>query len=136
MKREEKDTRAAADNEDTQAVESTTEVLKTEFTEPTEPGNNGSIEGIQTADSVLDSVKINADTPRNGSKESTKPEIEPYPEGWQSPAKFSEPPPCETIYVGNLFFDVTADDLRKQMEKYGIVEQATIVHDTRGLSKG
>ncbi|KAH8692205.1 hypothetical protein BGW36DRAFT_280483, partial [Talaromyces proteolyticus] len=44
--------------------------------------------------------------------------------------------PKETIYVGNLFFDVTADDLKARMAEYGTVEHAKIVHDARGLSKG
>ncbi|KAF7516545.1 hypothetical protein PCG10_002069 [Penicillium crustosum] len=46
------------------------------------------------------------------------------------------PIPKTTVYVGNLFFDVTAEDLRKQFEKFGAVENAMIVHDARGLSKG
>ncbi|CAI7590328.1 unnamed protein product [Penicillium glandicola] len=46
------------------------------------------------------------------------------------------PVPKTTLYVGNLFFDVTAEDLRKQFEQYGAVENALIVHDARGLSKG
>ncbi|KAJ5817185.1 hypothetical protein N7447_009418 [Penicillium robsamsonii] len=46
------------------------------------------------------------------------------------------PVPKTTLYIGNLFFDVTAEDLRKQFEKYGAVENALIVHDARGLSKG
>lgn len=44
--------------------------------------------------------------------------------------------PSETVYVGNLFFDLTAEDLRKHMEQYGVVLKAVIVHDNRGLSKG
>ncbi|KGO78290.1 Transcription factor, fungi [Penicillium italicum] len=46
------------------------------------------------------------------------------------------PTPKTTVYVGNLFFDVTAEDLRKHFEKFGAVENALIVHDSRGLSKG
>ncbi|PLB50707.1 RNA-binding domain-containing protein [Aspergillus steynii IBT 23096] len=44
--------------------------------------------------------------------------------------------PKETVFVGNLFYDVTASDLRKQMEKYGVVERLQIVHDDRGFSRG
>ncbi|KAF9894375.1 hypothetical protein FE257_007878 [Aspergillus nanangensis] len=47
-----------------------------------------------------------------------------------------EATPKETVYVGNLFYDVTAEDLRKQMEKYGIVEQVFITFDNRGISRG
>ena len=46
------------------------------------------------------------------------------------------PTPKETIFIGNLFYDVTAEDLRQTMEKYGTVEKAIIVFDSRGLSKG
>lgn len=45
-------------------------------------------------------------------------------------------PPSETVYIGNLFFDLTAEDLREHMEKFGTVLKALIVHDNRGLSKG
>ncbi|PGH26814.1 hypothetical protein AJ80_01580 [Polytolypa hystricis UAMH7299] len=47
-----------------------------------------------------------------------------------------EPQPNESVYVGNLFFDVSAEDLRREMEKYGTVENVRIVYDGRGLSKG
>lgn len=48
----------------------------------------------------------------------------------------SPPEPKETVYIGNLFFDVTAEDLKNQMQKFGVVENARIIHDNRGLSKG
>lgn len=38
--------------------------------------------------------------------------------------------------MGNLFYDLTAEDLRKHMEQYGTVLKTVIVHDNRGLSKG
>ncbi|EED13412.1 nucleic acid-binding protein [Talaromyces stipitatus ATCC 10500] len=44
--------------------------------------------------------------------------------------------PSPTVYVGNLFFDVTAEDLKNRMQSYGVIEKATIIHDARGLSKG
>lgn len=46
------------------------------------------------------------------------------------------PAASETVYIGNLFYDLTADDLRKHMEKYGTVVKTYIVHDARGISKG
>ncbi|KAJ5698605.1 hypothetical protein N7462_000610 [Penicillium macrosclerotiorum] len=42
----------------------------------------------------------------------------------------------ETVYVGNLFYDITAEDLRAHMEQFGTVLHAIITHDNRGLSKG
>ncbi|KAL4902619.1 hypothetical protein BDW74DRAFT_158173 [Aspergillus multicolor] len=44
--------------------------------------------------------------------------------------------PRETVFIGNLFYDVTAEDLRKQMAKYGVVEMVNIIYDSRGISKG
>lgn len=44
--------------------------------------------------------------------------------------------PKQTVFVSNLFFDINADDLRKHMEQFGIVENATIITDSRGISKG
>ncbi len=41
------------------------------------------------------------------------------------------------IYVGNLSYDVTDDDLRKAFEKFGQVESATAIRDNyTGKSKG
>ncbi|KAL2831780.1 hypothetical protein BDW59DRAFT_140010 [Aspergillus cavernicola] len=44
--------------------------------------------------------------------------------------------PKETVYIGNLFYDVTAGDLKEQMMKYGVVEKVNIVYDSRGISRG
>lgn len=44
--------------------------------------------------------------------------------------------PKQTVFVSNLFFDINADDLRKHMEQFGVVENATIITDSRGISKG
>jgi nucleolin len=52
------------------------------------------------------------------------------------PSFVTPPDPKETVYIGNLFFDVTAEDLKQQMSKYGTVEFCKIIHDSRGLSKG
>jgi len=41
------------------------------------------------------------------------------------------------IYVGNLSYEVTEEDLRLALEKFGQVESATIIKDKRsGQSKG
>ena len=41
-----------------------------------------------------------------------------------------------SVYVGNLFFDIKEHDLRREFSKAGNVVQAKVVHDHRGLSKG
>ncbi|KAJ5999934.1 hypothetical protein N7481_000343, partial [Penicillium waksmanii] len=54
----------------------------------------------------------------------------------QEQAENYSPPESETVYVGNLFYDVEAEDLRTRMEQFGTVIQALVVYDNRGLSKG
>ncbi|MCJ1474292.1 hypothetical protein MMC13_002950 [Lambiella insularis] len=41
-----------------------------------------------------------------------------------------------TLYVGNLFFDVNEDALKKEMSRFGTVSMVRIIYDGRGLSKG
>ena len=41
-----------------------------------------------------------------------------------------------TLYVGNLFFDITEDTLKKEFQKFGNVTMVRIIYDGRGLSKG
>ncbi len=51
----------------------------------------------------------------------------------------SRPPDGETsatVYVGNLFFDVRGEDLKKEFERAGTVVSTKIIMDQRGLSKG
>lgn len=44
--------------------------------------------------------------------------------------------PKATIYIGNLFFDVTESDLEKELARFGKVEKVRLMRDARGLSKG
>lgn len=46
----------------------------------------------------------------------------------------AEPKP--TIYVGNLFFDVTESDLEKEFSRFGTIKTIRLIKDVRGLSKG
>ncbi|MCJ1379749.1 hypothetical protein MMC17_002852 [Xylographa soralifera] len=43
---------------------------------------------------------------------------------------------AHTLYVGNLFFDVTEDTLKREFQKYGDVNMVRVIYDGRGLSKG
>jgi nucleolin len=44
--------------------------------------------------------------------------------------------PSNHLYVGNLFFDVTEEDLKREFSRFGHVEKVTMIYDGRGLSKG
>ena len=42
----------------------------------------------------------------------------------------------KSLYIGNLYFDVTEDMLKREFGQFGNVTMARIIHDSRGLSKG
>ena len=44
--------------------------------------------------------------------------------------------PTKGVYVGNILFDVTAEDLRREFSQFGPIQSTTIASDVRGLSKG
>lgn len=46
------------------------------------------------------------------------------------------PTPKPTIFVGNLFFDVTEGDLEKEFARFGTIKNLRLIKDVRGLSKG
>jgi len=58
--------------------------------------------------------------------------------GFRSAARPNRPPPPPnaTVYVGNLLFDITAEDLTREFGAFGTVKSAKIAADARGMSKG
>ena len=44
--------------------------------------------------------------------------------------------PNATLYVGNLFFEVSEDALQRLFAEHGAVKKTKIIFDHRGLSKG
>jgi len=62
-----------------------------------------------------------------GGRESTR---------YRAPRAPLELVPNETIYVGNLLFEVTAADLEREFGQFGTIKSTTIASDARQLSKG
>jgi len=58
--------------------------------------------------------------------------------GFRNNTRPNKPPPapCPTVYIGNLLFDVTAEDLTRDFTPFGTVKSAIIAADARGMSKG
>ncbi|KAB8292131.1 hypothetical protein EYC80_007874 [Monilinia laxa] len=44
--------------------------------------------------------------------------------------------PNNGIYIGNLLFDITEEDLKKEFEHFGTITDVRVTRDARGLSKG
>lgn len=45
-------------------------------------------------------------------------------------------PPNKTLYVGNLFYEVKADQLKHIFSRFGEVQDVKLVYDNRGISRG
>jgi RNA recognition motif-containing protein len=43
---------------------------------------------------------------------------------------------AKSIYLGNVYFDVTEDQLRELCSQYGVIEKSTLMKDIRGFSRG
>jgi RNA recognition motif-containing protein len=52
----------------------------------------------------------------------------------------SRPPmdvqPTNSIYIGNLLFEATPQDLEREFSAYGEIVSSKVAQDARGLSKG
>lgn len=49
---------------------------------------------------------------------------------------YSDPKPSRILYVGNLFFEVKAQDLEREFSSYGKIINARVAEDAKGLSRG
>jgi len=52
------------------------------------------------------------------------------------PRDFVPPTPTTSVYIGNLLFDITANDLEREFGQFGDIKSAIIATDPRGMSKG
>ena len=48
----------------------------------------------------------------------------------------NDTPPNNTLYIGNLYYEVTADQLKRVFSRFGEIDSVKIVYDNRGLSRG
>ncbi|KAL8895439.1 MAG: hypothetical protein Q9192_003632 [Flavoplaca navasiana] len=92
----------------------------------------------ELAESAADKVKESASSAFDtiaGSSASSEPSRGTFGGSSARQANF-DTPPSPSVYVGNLFFDVREDDLRKKFEECGTIESVKLIMDNRGLSKG
>ncbi|KAJ4287981.1 hypothetical protein N0V90_011996 [Kalmusia sp. IMI 367209] len=71
--------------------------------------------------------------------------VEALEEAARAPTQQSRPsrspgsnpaPPNNTVYVGNLYYEVTADQLKRVFSRFGEVDTVRVIYDNRGLSRG
>ena len=88
---------------------------------------------VSSATETVKQAATNAYNALSGQERGSEPANTENKSSWMS-APAATPSP--TVYVGNLFFDVREDDLRREFESCGTIESAKVVMDSRGLSKG
>lgn len=44
--------------------------------------------------------------------------------------------PNKTLYIGNLYYEITEEQLKKVFSRFGEVQNVKIIYDNRGLSRG
>lgn len=77
------------------------------------------------------SETINIDALESVAKSADKPTRAP-----REKREKSDAPPNNVVYVGNLYYEVTADQIKRVFSRFGEVENVKIVLDNRGLSRG
>ena len=118
---------------------------------------NGETTASSTLESATDSVKEHAsaaasqvsDAARSATETATgaaqslgaaagfgSPRNSENPGGQRGNAPALDGEPSATVYVGNLYFDVRSEDLKKEFERAGPIDEAKVIMDHRGLSKG
>ena len=95
----------------------------------------------QARDSIVDSAQSAATAtgfaPRAYGDRQKRGDFESSSSGYGRPLPVARDlVPTTSIYIGNLLFDVTANDLTREFEQFGTIKSATIASDARGLSKG
>ncbi|KAJ4382955.1 hypothetical protein N0V86_002182 [Didymella sp. IMI 355093] len=74
---------------------------------------------------------VGTDALEAAGEQAKKPQRKPFERRERSDA-----PPNNTVYVGNLYYEVTADQIKRVFSRFGEVENVKIVFDNRGLSRG
>ncbi len=44
--------------------------------------------------------------------------------------------PHPTLYIGNLYYEVTVDQLKRVFSRFGEIASVKLIYDNRGLSRG
>jgi nucleolin len=54
----------------------------------------------------------------------------------RAPRESRNSTPNNMLYIGNLYYEVTTDQLKRVFSRFGDIESVKIVYDNRGLSRG
>jgi RNA recognition motif-containing protein len=92
--------------------------------------NTQETENLEAAEPVAEATE--AVTEHAATEES----IPVVPLGPESPSLATKPEGTSSLYIGNLFFEVTPEEIEQTFSAVGPVKSLKIIRDSRGLSKG
>jgi nucleolin len=86
---------------------------------------------------ILESAEPVAEATEAVTEQSATEESNPVvPLGPESPSLATKPEGTNSLYIGNLFFEVTPEEIEQTFSAVGPVKSLKIIRDSRGLSKG
>ncbi|KAF7186285.1 Nuclear localization sequence-binding protein [Pseudocercospora fuligena] len=97
------------------------------------PAESAAQEATQEVKNAIDSTKDALSSVAETAQNTVNAAAQQFPSR-DSGGKQGEP--SKIIYIGNLFFEVTAPQLEAEFGRFGEVTNSRVVTDTRGLSKG
>lgn len=106
--------------------------------ETSDPAVEAAVESIGESSSQSSAIPAaDASPSANATSEGAAAVFESTQSRERQPRSDREPTtPKPTVYIGNLFFDVTEDDLAKELARFGKIVRTRLLRDSRGLSKG
>ena len=113
--------------------------LATEATDPEATAEHETRAETSAVDSVFEGVQSAASSAIEGVQSAASGAFQSVSESRperSSKSTYNPQEPKSTTYIGNLFFDVTENDLIKDFAKFGEINSCKIMRDARGLSKG
>lgn len=87
-------------------------------------------ENPESAEPVAEAAEAASEQPAT---EESNPVV---PSGPESPSLATKPEGTSSLYIGNLFFEVTPEEIEQTFSAVGPVKSLKIIRDSRGLSKG
>ena len=119
------------------AQEAADEAIVEAAAEPAaEPAAQEAIDVSSSATAAAQTAAAAASTAQSAFQQQQPQRSAEFPPRQATPASFSNPSPTPILYIGNLFFEVTTQQIEQEFSRYGRIANSRIVSDARGLSKG
>lgn len=99
-----------------------------------ETAANATEQAQETASKVSEDAQASASSAARSARDTAASARDNFRE--RMPSNREMAAPSKILYIGNLFFEVTAPQLEAEFAKHGEVSNSRVITDNRGLSKG